>query len=151
MFKRVAKFSKLTGRERLLFLEALFLHIWVGLLLKVVPFRRIPGLFASRQFEAPTEEETQSRPRSESGRQSEVIGLVRAAVQRAGRVSPWKNSCLVSSLAGRCMLRRRKINSQLSLGVAKDKEGKTVAHAWLRAGDDEIITAQAMYTELYSF
>ena len=47
--KRVGKFIKLTGRERVLFLEALFLHLWIGLLLKAVPFRWIPRLFASRQ------------------------------------------------------------------------------------------------------
>ena len=70
---------------------------------------------------------------------------------RAGKVSPWKNRCLVSSLAARCMLRRRKITSQLSLGVAKDAGGKVIAHAWLRAGDVEIVSAGGSFHELYQF
>ena len=32
------------------------------------------------------------------------------------------------------MLERRKIESTLYLGTAKDEDGKMVAHAWLRSG-----------------
>lgn len=148
----------------MLFIEAVALHLWVGLLLKVVPFRRIPGLFSSPQFEIPTEEksctrsvgrEDQSRTptvgTAVGSRQSEVIELVKFAIQRAGKVSPWRNRCLVSSLTGRCMLRRRKIGSQLSLGVAKNPEGKTIAHAWLKSENIEIVERKGEYTELFFF
>jgi len=138
LLKRISKFSKLRGREKLLFIEAVALHLWVGLLLKVVPFRRIPGLFSSRQSAV-------------SSRQSEVIELVKVGIQRAGKVSPWRNRCLVSSLAGRCMLRRRKIGSQLSLGVAKNPEGKTIAHAWLKSENIEIVERKGDFTELFFF
>ena len=153
------KFRDLSGKEKSLFFEALILEVWVGLLLKVIPFRWIPRLFASPQFEAPTQEksrtssvgkETQSRHKA-SGRQSEVIELIRAAIQRAARVSPWKNRCLVSSLTARCMLRRRRIESRLSLGLAKGADGHVIAHAWLSAGDLEIIAGGGNYQELYSF
>ena len=150
MLKRISKFKKLSGREKLLFIEALALHLWAGLVLKVVPFRWIPALYSSRQFETPTKEEDQSR-HNVSGWQSEVIELIRSAIQRAGKVSPWKNRCLVSSLAGRCMLRRRKINSQLSLGVAKNPEGKTIAHAWMKAESIEIVERKGDFTELFFF
>jgi len=138
VLKRIGKLIRLPGRERMLFLEALSLHLWVGLLLKVVPFRWIPRLFVSPQS-------------SVHSLQSGDIELIRTAVQRAGKVSPWRNRCLVSSLAGRCMLRRRKISSQLSLGVAKDPEGKTVAHAWLKSGDLEMVDRRSGYTELFFF
>ena len=49
------------------------------------------------------------------------------------------------------MLRRRKIQSLLSLGVAKDASGKLIAHAWLRAGDVEIVPANDSFQELYHF
>ncbi len=90
----VDKFLKLTGREKMLFLESAVLHLWIGLLLKVIPFKRIPALFSSQQS-------------SDVSLQAEVVELVRAAIQRGGRVSPWRNRCLVSSLVARKMLNRR--------------------------------------------
>jgi len=122
-----------------LFLDAMNLHLWVGLVLKVIPFRLIPRLFSGQQ---PTVYSLQS---------AEEIKLIRAAIHRAGRASPWKNRCLVSSLAGKCMLRRRKIPSLLSLGVAKNAAGKTIAHAWLSAGEVEIVSAGEGFQELYQF
>ena len=122
----------------MLFLEAVVLHLWIGLLLKVIPFRRIPRFFASPKSKVESPD-------------AKVIELIRDAVARANLVSPWKNRCLVSSLAGRCMLRSRRIQSQISLGVAKDADGRTVAHAWLRSGEIEIVERRGDYTELFSF
>jgi len=165
------KFRELPWNEQLLFSEAYFLHLATGLILKVIPFRWIPGVFSSRQFETPMKgksrtrsvgEDDQSRIRTcpdevgsvgtpVSSRQSEDIELISMSVKRAGRVSPWKNRCLVSSLAGRCMLRRRKIDSQISLGLAKDNEGRPVAHAWLKSGEIELVARNGDYTVLYTF
>jgi len=132
------KYHLLERKEKFLFLEALALNLWVGLLLKIIPFRWIPGLFSS--------------PQSAVGsRQPAVIELIRDAIQRAEKVSPWRNKCMVSSLAARCMLRRRKIESQLSLGVAKNDAGRTIAHAWISVGEDEIVPRGVGYTELYFF
>jgi len=111
------KFLKLSGREKLLLLEAVILHLWIGLILKALPFRWIPRLFASPQFPVGC---LQS---AVLGQQSELLDSIRAAIGRAGKVSPWRNKCLVSSLAGRCMLKRRKISSEISLGMAKDADG----------------------------
>ncbi|MBN2665593.1 MAG: lasso peptide biosynthesis B2 protein [Bacteroidales bacterium] len=148
---RIRKFLAVSAREKLLFVEALSLHLWVGLLLKIIPFRWIPRLFSSRHFEAPTQEETQSRPRSESGQRLADLELIRTAIQRAGKVSPWKNKCLVSSLAARRMLRCRRIESLISLGVTKNEKGKMIAHAWIRAGDYEIVPRDGEYVKLYGF
>ena len=134
----IAKFGKLTPREQILFLEALVLHLWTGLTLKVIPCRWIAKVFSSRQS-------------SVGSPQSEVVELIKTAIGRASKVSPWRNRCLVSSLVGRCILRRRKISSQLSLGVAKNPEGKTIAHAWLKSGECEIVDRRGGYTELFSF
>ncbi len=178
---QLRKFFALSCREKRFFAEAFVLHLWVGLALKVLPFRRIPGVFASPQFDAQTKEEDQSRTRTcpdevgsvgtavgsrqsdaptesgtqsrhtLSGRQTELIDFIRRAIQQAGKVSPWKNRCLVSSLAGRCMLRRRKIESEVSLGVAKDAGGNVIAHAWLRAGGVEIVPSDGTFSALFQF
>lgn len=167
MIRKLRRFRVLPLGEKLLFLEAFLLHLWVGLLLKVVPFRWIPRLFASRQSavgsgQSETPMEAGSRTRTcpdEVGsvgsavgsQQSAIVENIRDAVQRAGQVSPWRNRCLVSSLAARWMLRRRKIGSELSLGVAKDTKGNLVAHAWLKSGDFEIVEKRGSYTELFLF
>jgi hypothetical protein len=135
---RVIKYFKLSNREKMLFLEAVVLHLWVGLLLKFIPFRRLPGLFGSSDS-------------SGFSLQSNIVEQVRAAIQRGGSVSPWRNRCLVSSLAARRMLNRRKIPSQLSLGVAKNAFGKTVAHAWLISGETEVTGKHGDYRELVVF
>lgn len=154
---RFMKFCRLGWSEKVLFCESLILHLFVGLLLKVVPFRRIPPLFKSKQSAVssqqsgtPAKTEDQSRY-TVPGQQEEIIEKIRLAVQRAGWISPWRNRCLVSSLAGRCMLRRRKISSELSLGVAKNSAGKLVAHAWLKSGHYELVEKRGEYTELYNF
>lgn len=134
---KISVFTVLSGKEKMLFLEAFLLHLWVGLVLKFIPFRRIPKLFASRQTSV--------------GSKTLDVMMVRRAVERANVVSPWKNRCLVSSLAARRMLSGRGIESQLSLGVAKNADGKTAAHAWLSAGDHEIVSRGSGYTELYFF
>ena len=38
------------------------------------------------------------------------------------------------AIAAMKMLERRKIESTLYLGTAKDENGKMIAHAWLRSG-----------------
>lgn len=151
------KFCMLERREKLLFCESLVLHLIVGLMLKVIPFRRIPGMFRSRQLASGTGPGNSS-PRSpvrrmadRDSRQQEVVENIRVAVERAGWVSPWRNRCLVSSLTARCMLNRRMIGSELSLGMAKDAEGKLKAHAWLKSGDFEIVEKRGSYTELFLF
>ena len=76
---------------------------------------------------------------------------VKKAIGRAGLVSPWKNRCLVESLAARSMLNRRRIQSQISLGVTHDEKKKLIAHAWIRAGDTEIVPERGDYHEMYLF
>lgn len=142
-----------------MFSESLLMHLLIGLLLKIVPFRRIPGLFSSMQSEAQTQEKLRTGnagKEDQSLRNSpdplpDVIWLIKEAVARAGRVSPWKNRCLVSSLAARCMLNRRNIPSTLSLGMARQQGGKTLAHAWILASNIEVVESGGQQTELYSF
>lgn len=136
--QRFLTFFRLPGSERLLFLEALSLHLWVGLLLKFIPFKKIPAWFANPSGNLVVPE-------------PDLPSKIRSACIRASVVSPWKNKCLVSSLACRCMLRRRRITSQLFLGVARSDTGRLIAHAWLMSGDTELVQKSGDYTELYSF
>ena len=139
------KYLSLSGSDRRLFLEALFTQVVTGLLLKIVPFRQIPRLFGNPVPATP------GRESAVGSQQSLFLERVRTATRRASRISPWKNKCLVSSLAVRCMLRRRRIDSKLSLGLAKNDGGMVTAHAWINSGDIELVEKTKSYQELYSF
>lgn len=63
-----------------------------------------------------------------------VAGAVTAV---AGRL-PWRSTCLVRSLAISSVLARRGMPCGVCLGVAKDLDGRVIAHAWVRCGDHVI-------------
>ena len=84
----IKKYSALGRREKHLFLEAFFEQLWAGFIIKIVPFRWVPKLYAGK---------TQDSTKGESN----VVRELKKAVERAGIVSPWKNRCLVQSLAAR--------------------------------------------------
>ena len=79
------------------------------------------------------------------------LEVIKAATLSASRLSPWKNKCLVQSLAARWMLKERKIQSQLSLGVTFGQNKNMIAHAWLKADDFEVVEKSGDYKELYLF
>ena len=141
----VAKFLSLSAKERHLFLEALALQMWVGLLLKIIPFRWIPKLFKDKV------QRTRNQKEGGHGPEPGLLEQIKTAIHRATLFSPWKNKCLVQSLAARRMLSRRRISSQLSLGVAHGEGRRMIAHAWLKTGDFEIVQKGGEYTGLYLF
>jgi hypothetical protein len=57
------------------------------------------------------------------------------AVETAGRIVPSGKNCLVRAIAGREMLARRGVSSQIRLGVAKSSPERLDGHAWLECGD----------------
>ncbi len=141
--EKFKKFMALPYRKKLLFFEALMFQFIAGLILKLVPFRKIPRLFALpshsalRNFVA-----TAPRLTSQEIKQAIII---------TGGLSPWKNKCLVQSLAARWMLNRRGIHSQLSLGVTIGHDKKIIAHAWLKVKNFEVVEKNGNYLELYLF
>lgn len=131
-------YLRLAPVEKRIFLEAFFLHIWVWFILLFIPFRKIPELFANL---------------SVTGNNYDGIKLnqVRTAISRASEILQFRNRCLVSSLVARRMLNRRRIKSELYLGVAKIEGGKIRAHAWIRSDGVEIVEQEGDYKVLYLF
>jgi len=139
------KYSALRRHEKMLFLEAFFCQLWAGLIIKIIPFRYTPVLYAAKL------RGSGFMVHGDTNSGQEVIGEVKKAIERAGIISPWKNRCLVESLAARRMLNRRRIPSQISLGVALDENKELIAHAWIRAGDTQIVSEGGDYREMYLF
>jgi hypothetical protein len=66
----------------------------------------------------------------------DLVGAVGLALQRAATRLPWQSTCLVQGIAAAAMLRRRRLDVTLHLGVAKDASSADgmAAHAWSRSG-----------------
>ena len=170
MFHKIKTFIAIP--EKGLLAEAWLTQLYVGLMLKFVPFKKIPALFPNPLIErhpspAPGEGPGLGADRVTEGSGSGAEGTLYAmrntlydsqeleslkkAILLSSHYSFWRNKCLVQSLAARRMLKRRGISSQLSLGLRRDEHNKTYAHAWLKVGDIEIVEKKEDYLEMYVF
>lgn len=130
----VLRFLRHRWADRFLLLEAFFWLAVARLAMLSVSFGRIAPLLGRHMGESPAEEEADTR---------EVVRRISWALWRAGDHSPWECKCLTRALAGKAMLRIRRIHSTLYLGVADEEDaGGLHAHAWLRSGDVILSGAQ---------
>lgn len=126
MQTRLRKFFKLAAPDRWLLASAIISVIKARITVMFVPIRKILQPVA-RQTEAVFADTDAAR-----------IGW---AVETAGRIVPTAKNCLVRAIAGREMLARRGVSSQIRLGVAKNSADALTGHAWLECGD-RIVTGE---------
>jgi Transglutaminase-like superfamily len=129
-------FLFLSKKDKCLFFEALFFLYLAKTMLVVFPFRLCLKFVKTRDYR----------------KTPDVMQLtnIRYAIGRANRLAFWKNVCLVQSFAARWMLRRRKINSELFIGVNhSDQMGKIKAHAWIISNGEEIVRQGKNYVVLF--
>lgn len=74
------------------------------------------------------------------------------AVATIARRAPFHATCLVQTITGAAMMRRRRLPCSLSLGIAKESKG-FAAHAWLRSGDRYVTGApqHSRFTAISTF
>ena len=132
----IRKFIKLPFAEKKLFFEAVIFLFAAKILLLLFPFK-----FCLRFINSKNCINKDCTP--------QYLQTIKTAVNRANKLAFWKNVCLVQSFTARWMLQRRKIPSRLSIGVAHDENKKLIAHAWLKAGNFEIVNKGLDYKELY--
>lgn len=132
--KKMMSFFKLSFDTKLLFIEAFILLGWARIL-KMIPFSKLAPTLGSHM------EETTYHPINIDRKQ---IKKVSTAIHVMSRYTFWESQCLVKAIAGMKMLNRRKIESTLYLGTARDEQGKMVAHAWLRSGPLYISGSEGM-------
>lgn len=134
--KKLKKFSVLPIQEKQLFIEALFFSFAAKILLLVLPFKHCISISSGKRgnYKKPT---------------GDQLNQIKKAIHRTRWLTFWKNQCLVMSMASRWMLQRRRIPSQLLLGVTFDENRKLKAHAWLRTDEFDIVEKGGNYHELY--
>lgn len=133
----IIKYWSFSRRERIAVIEA-GLCLACARLLLLIPFRWIAP-FLGRAQPATTARPVEALPAEQRG----AALSIRRALLRVSRHLPWHSSCLVCAIAGRMMLRRRRMPSVLLLGTRSDPETRLAAHAWLQCGEVDVIGAEA--------
>ncbi|MED0673561.1 lasso peptide biosynthesis B2 protein [Aneurinibacillus aneurinilyticus] len=143
IFRKVKAFLRLNMKMKLLLIEAFVYLAWARYL-KSVPFSKVAPLLGERMGETPFSSHSFNK---------EILRNVSAAIHMMSGYTFWESECLVKAIAGMRMLEKRKIESTLYLGTAKDKHGEFVAHAWLRSGSYYVSGSETMgkFTVVASF
>ncbi len=129
---RFRAFLSMDIQKKLLLLEAFFYLGWARILL-MVPFSKVAPSLGVQMLETSTAVDTANRT---------VLLSVHEAINIMSNHTFWESKCLVKAIAGMKMLNKRRMDSTLYLGTAKDEHGKMIAHAWLRSGSYYITGAE---------
>lgn len=134
MVKKAQTFLRLDFKTKLLYVEA-FLHLGRARYLKSISFSKVAPTLGEQMKESSFELNTADK---------EILANVSRAINIMSRYTIWESQCLVKAMAAMKMLEKRKIDSTLYLGTAKDENGGLIAHAWLRSGPFYITGAEVM-------
>ncbi|MEY8191248.1 lasso peptide biosynthesis B2 protein [Peribacillus simplex] len=132
--KKAQTFLRLDFKTKLLYIEA-FLHLGRARYLKSISFSKVAPTLGELMKESSYELNAVDK---------ETLANVSRAINIMSRYTIWESQCLVKAIAAMKMLEKRKIDSTLYLGTAKDENGGLIAHAWLRSGPFYITGAEVM-------
>ncbi len=143
ILRKITVFLKLNMRAKLLLIEA-FIYLGWARFLKTLPFSKISPSLGQQMKETAF---------TTSSSDDKVLKDIAQSLHIMSRYTFWESQCLVKAIAGMKMLEKRKIESTLYLGTAKDENGKLIAHAWLRSGPFFISGAEgkAKFTVIAKF
>lgn len=124
-------------------MEAYILLAWARVL-KAFPFSKVSPFLGSKMTETTFEIDAANIKK---------VKQVSHAIHIMSKFTFWESMCLVKAIAAMKMLERRKIESTLYLGTAKDENGGMIAHAWLRSGPFYLTGADEMnkFIVVYTF
>ncbi|MCU6600475.1 lasso peptide biosynthesis B2 protein [Peribacillus frigoritolerans] len=132
--KKAQTFLRLNFKTKLLYIEA-FLHLGRARYLKSISFSKVAPTLGEQMKESSYELIAADK---------EILANVSRAINIMSHYTIWESQCLVKAMAAMKMLEKRKIDSTLYLGTAKDENGGLIAHAWLRSGPFYITGAEVM-------
>lgn len=112
------------NHEKGMTIKAYFYSAYYRIIIKFVPMNKIEKIMGVRGEESSVEETDEN---------IRYARLVSFHVNRVTEHTPWESKCFVRALTAQRLLKKKKIQSTLYMGVKID-DGKMVAHAWLRCG-----------------
>ena len=114
--RRMGKFLRLSSADRLLLVRCMLTVAAIRLGLSVFSYNTLRRWLAT------------SAPAAQAS--DAVAERVAWGVETAARLVPGA-TCLTKAFAAQLLLARAGYQSQMRIGVAKDAQGKFIAHAWL--------------------
>jgi hypothetical protein len=123
--RKIGRYRRLAPSQRRLLAEAFILLGVSRLAMVTLPFKRI----APHLGKLGEDVYTPDAPQTAAAKQ---VGW---AVRIASTHTPWQSKCLAQAMAAKRMLNRLNIRNTLFLGLAKDDNGKMIAHAWIYCGN----------------
>lgn len=124
--RRIRSLLSTSPLERRLFVAAILLTAFFRVALWVMPFRRLIAWQGVPGAESPDVADPGSRPFREA---------LHRALQLTARYASGAATCYTLCLAGKWLLRRKRLTSTLYVGFRKSEEGRYEGHAWLRSYD----------------
>ena len=120
---KIMEFIRLPMQVKWMLLEVLFLSAKYRRQMLYQPFAEISPAIGTLGLE--TDRNSADDP---------VVFHVRRAIDIVCKRTIWESMCMVRALTAKKMLNRRGFPCTLYMGVAKDSDGKMIAHAWCRCG-----------------
>lgn len=136
-------FMQLDREAKLMLMEAFIQLGWARMTIHR-PFPKLSRVLGKSMHETPV-----------TGREQDLVKLkkISSIIGLVSKHTLWQSQCLVRALAAMRMLKRRRMESTIYLGTAKDERGGLIAHAWLRSGSFYITGAEEMkrFTVVHTF
>jgi hypothetical protein len=142
--KRLMGFFALQGSFRRLILEAFLLLTVSRVLILFVPFKKLAGYMGkANTTSAKSINDQGEKFAREAGR----------AIKKASLYTPFRSMCFEQALTAKFMFNRRKIDTTIYFGVAKEDTVGLKAHAWTRAGHYYVTgnKGKDLFTEIATF
>ena len=122
LWDSVSRFLRRPRWQKFLLVES-YLYLFIArVAVRLLPFKVVAG-WIGRQGESTEDEVTCGTP-----------ALIKWSISTARRYAFWNTLCLTQALAAKLMLNSRGLKSTLYLGTTRPRDGKLVAHAWVRCG-----------------
>ena len=120
----IKKYLFLLFKNKFLILRIIILSAFFRFIIFFLPFK------FTKKFLGKEKCETSYKSRKEDYKESKRISKL---VYKVNEIVPWESKCLVTALVIKQLLKEKKIESTIYLGVYKNKNSME-AHAWLRVG-----------------
>ncbi len=124
--------------NKLLLIEASIYTLWAFIMIRVFSFKKYLNWLKNPKNDQPSEE---------------IIRDVFYTIRKIDKYAFWTTTCYTQAIAARLIFKRKRIKSQIFLGMTKDDNGNLLAHAWTKVGN-KIVTGGGnldKYKVLYIF
>ncbi|MFC0478398.1 lasso peptide biosynthesis B2 protein [Robertmurraya beringensis] len=126
MLRKIVLFLKLDNKRKLIFLEAFYFLGWARI--------RKAGKFSTLAFSLGEHMRVTNENVPENIDEVYELKRISEVLKVVSKYTIWQSVCFEQAVAAMKMLERRKIESTVYFGTARDEKGNFVAHAWLRSG-----------------